>query len=108
MDQVRHAMERGRILFTLVGEFGRPTLIRTLRGALDLQGLSLTQDGLEFHLHYLGAQGYLRLVLARDMPGWRQDRENPVAGCVIVMVGLTPLGLQLVDGTAPEDPQVRF
>lgn len=109
MDMVRHAAERGKILATLAEDYGRgSTSIHNLIGALDLLGVSLTDDGLAFHLTYLADGGYIQTTRARDLPSWRTDRRCECNGDAIVLVKLLPLGLQLIDGNAPEDPQVRF
>lgn len=111
MEQIRHASERGTILMTLQQDYqSEMTAVKSLIRALDMQGISLSQDGVEFHLQYLAAQGYIALWRAREMAGFRTDRRQ--AGWVrpdtVMFAKLLPKGLQLVDGHIAADPLVSF
>jgi hypothetical protein len=111
LEKSRHAAQRGDILRTLKEDYtSTMTSLRSLLYALDLQGSSLSADGLGFHLTYLEGQGYVQLWRYRDMPHFRKDR--PVTGAVkvdtIMFAKLLPKGLQLLDGLIPEDPSVVF
>jgi hypothetical protein len=109
VEQQRHAVERGQVLRVLHEDYcNEMTSVRTLQGTLDALGVFLSQDGLEFHLTYLEAQGYLRIWRAKDTPGWRSDRAGRVKPNQMMFAKLLPKGLQLLDGLTPEDPMVRF
>ena len=109
IEKARHAHERGDILRTLKEDYQREmTSVNSLGRALDAQGVSLSPAGLEFHLAYLEAQGYLRVGRARDKPGWRRDRPAAGKGGAIMFAKLLPWGLHLLDGLSAEDPLVSF
>jgi hypothetical protein len=111
VERARHMRERGDILRTLKEDYrSEMTSLRSLLGALDAQGMSLAPEGLEFHLTYLEAQGYVRLWRAKDMPGYRRDRHgrNWQKPDAIQFAKLLPRGLQLIDGQVAEDPLVIF
>ncbi len=111
VDQARHAHERGVIIRTLKEDYtSSMTSVRSLVGALDLQGISLASKDLEFHLIYLSDAGYVRVWRAKEMPGYRKDRRASgwIKGDTIMFARLTPKGLQLLDGLIPEDPLVLF
>jgi hypothetical protein len=110
LEQERHAHERGEILRVLKDAWGRDLVtVASLIGTLDRMGHPLSEEGLEFHLVYLEAQGYLKIMRARDLPGYRRDRlrrgEKPTT---IRFVKLEAKGLQLIDGAIAEDPLVHF
>lgn len=110
VEKQRHARERGDILRTLKEDYQSPmTAMRTLLGALDAQGVSLSQEGLEFHLVYLEQQDYVQVIRAKDLP---QRKDRRVKGWIKpetpMFVKLRPKGLQLLDGNIAEDPQVVF
>lgn len=109
VEKQRHALERGDILRTLKEDYqSSMTPVRTLRGALDAQGVSLSHDDLAFHLSYLSDGGYVRLWRARDLPGFRSDRERFLKPDAVMFAKLLPKGLQLLDGLIAEDPSVKF
>jgi hypothetical protein len=109
IEQARHAQERGDILRTLKEDYVREmTSVNSLLRALDAQGVSLSGDGLEFHLVHLAAKGYIQIWRAREMPGWRKDRRQGMKADTVMFARLLPLGLELLDGLAPEDPSVAF
>jgi len=110
-ERVQKSIERGEILRVLKESFTLTlTSVRTLQGALDALGISLSTEDLGFHLTYLAEQGYIEITRVKDLPGYRHDRpilgwEKPDA---IRFARLRPKGLQLLDGLIPEDPSVRF
>ena len=109
VEMARHADERGRILLALHQEYGREmTSVRSLRGALDLLGYSLSQESLEFSLVYLAESGYLKIWRLRDTPAWRPDRDGDASPERIVFAKLLPKGVRLIDGREPADAGVRF
>ncbi len=111
VEQAKHARERGDTLRTLKEDYqSEMTSVRNLVGALDMQGVSLSLDGIAFHLEYLAEQGYVRIWRARDLPQHRKDRRRPgwVKPETILFAKLLPKGLQLLDGLAQEDPLVAF
>jgi hypothetical protein len=111
IEKARHAHERGEIIRTLKADYSSEmTALSGLRRALDLQGISLSQQDLEFHLTYLEEQGYARVWRARDLPGHRLDRQVPgwMKAGTIMFAKLLPRGLQLLDGLVGEDPSVAF
>ena len=109
VEQQRHAEERGAIIRTLKEDFLRAmTTVRVLLGALDAQGISLSPEGLAFHLEYLSSQELIEVKRAEDLPGYRRDRLGARKPDAIMGAKLTPRGLQLLDGAIPEDPLVTF
>jgi len=110
LEQARHATERGRILMTLQQDYasGVFVFVKSLMGAMDQQGISLTVDGMAFHLRYLVDQGYIATRTAGEMPGFRRDRATVERAETIVAVKLTVKGLHLIDGQVAEDPAVKF
>jgi len=109
LELARHAAHRGAILRTLKEDYGpEMTTLRVLQRALDVQGVSLSAEDLEFHLTYLSDQAYVSIKRARDLPGFRTDRPGAVKPSAILMAKLLPSGLQLLDGLIPEDPSVTF
>ncbi|MEN6601771.1 MAG: hypothetical protein ABFD86_05090 [Bryobacteraceae bacterium] len=111
IEQVRHAAERGAILRTLKQDYqSEMTSISTLIGALDLRGISLSREGIGFHLQYLADQGYIRIWRVKDMPGFRSDRRLPgwEKPEVMKFTKLLPKGLLLLDGNIQEDAKVTF
>lgn len=109
VERQRHAQERGAIIKTLKEDFRRPmTTAKVLLGALDAQGISLSLEGLVFHLRYLGGQGFVEITEAQDMPGYRRDRPGSHKPESIMGAKLSPKGLQLLDGAIEEDPLVTF
>jgi DNA-binding transcriptional ArsR family regulator len=111
VDLARKANERGVIIRTLREDYtAEMTSVRSLIGALDLQGISLSHEDLSFHLQLLADAGYIRIWRARELPGYRKDRRvgSFVRPETIMFAKLLPLGLRLLDGLAAEDPQVRF
>lgn len=110
VEQERHAHERGEILRVLKEAWGNDMVsVRSLIGTLDRLGHPVSEEGLVFHAKYLAGQGYVRVVRAQDMPGYRRDRlkrdEKPTT---IRFWILEPKGLQLLDGAIVEDPLVKF
>jgi hypothetical protein len=111
LERERHNRERGDILLVLKEDYQREmTSTHNLLGTLDALGSALSEEDLAFHLTHLAGQGYLRILRAREMPGYRTDRrlpgwEKPES---IKFVKLLPKGLQLLDGVIPEDPHVKF
>jgi DNA-binding transcriptional ArsR family regulator len=109
IEQARWAQERGSILRTLKEDYVREmTSVRSLVRALDAQGISLSQDGIGFHLIYLADQGYVQIWRARDLPQFRRDRPMIFSACTVVFAKMLPKGLQLINGTIREDPGVSF
>jgi len=109
IEQQRHAQERGAIIRTLKEDFLREmTTVRVLLGALDAQGVSLSPEGLAFHLKYLAAQGLVAITRADDLPGYRRDRWPTVKPETLIGAKLTGRGLQLLDGVIDGDPLVTF
>lgn len=109
LEQQRHAEERGAILRSLQEDYGREmTTVRSLSGALDLQGYPLSVESLQFSLQYLADQGYLKAIRAGEIPAYRRDRMGAGNPETILFVKLLPKGIQLLDGMAAEDPRVRF
>lgn len=109
VEQARHAQERGAIIRTLKEDFRRAmTTVRVLLGALDAQGISLSPEGLAFHLEYLEGQGLAQISRAKGLPGYRRDRWPTVKPETIIGAKLTAKGLQLLDGVIAEDPLVSF
>lgn len=109
-ERQRHSEERGDILRTLKEDYTREmTSVRSLLRTLDVQGIPLAVDGLEFHLVYLSQGGYVQIWRLRDLPNWRTDRvvsgQKPTT---IMFAKLTTKGLQLLDGLIPEDPGISF
>lgn len=110
VEKQRHAVERGAILQTLAQDFtSEMTSVKVLRYSLDAQNISLSMEGLAFHLAYLEASKYVKLWRAKNVPGYRFDR---VSGSqkpdTIMFAKLTPEGLKLVDGVIAADPLVTF
>ena len=109
MEKARHAEERGAILQALRQEYASEmTSVRSLSRALDLLGYPTTAEGLQFHLSLLADKGYVRIWRAKNVPGFRRDRPIAERGDAIVFARMTPSGLALVDGDAPEDVVVTF
>jgi DNA-binding transcriptional ArsR family regulator len=111
MEHIRHRRERGDILRTLKEDYHQDmTSLRSLAGALDLQGIPLSQDGLEFHLRYLEDQGYVKIWRYRDLPNFRRDRQLPrwTKADTLIFARLLPKGLHLIDALSAEDPMVTF
>jgi hypothetical protein len=109
IEQARHVRERGDILRTLKEDYlAEMTSVGSLARALDAQGISLSPEGLEFHLIYLEQQEYLWIWRMRDLPQARRDRRPRVKLDAIMFTKLRPKGLQLIDGQIPEDPLVAF
>ncbi|HEY3416298.1 MAG TPA: hypothetical protein VGM23_05380 [Armatimonadota bacterium] len=109
LTDARHAQERGEILRVLKEDYGaRMTTVLTLLRALDALGISLTPEGLAFHLEYLAEQQYVDVTRARDAPGFRRDRAGSGRPEEIRFCKLRPKGLQLLDGRIEEDPMVTF
>jgi hypothetical protein len=101
---------RGAILRLLATEYGGTMVtVGSLSGALAAEGHGVGEAvQMQRHLRYLADQGYIEALQASQCPGYRRDRPHEGTGQRIVVVKLTPLGLQLLDGLAPEDPAVRF
>ena len=110
VERARHALEKGAILRVLQDAYGGPALMVSALGVvLDNLGFPMSPAGLQFALTYLAESGYARVVRAKDVPGFRRDRMRPGDTVdTVVMAKLTPLGLRLVDGNAPEDGNIRF
>ena len=109
MEQMRHAEERGAVLRTLAQDYEREmTSVRSLAGALDLQGYPLSDQSLQFHLTYLSQENYVQIWRAKDTAAWRRDRGFQGSGDNIVFAKLLVRGLHLLDGRIGEDPGVRF
>jgi hypothetical protein len=109
MERARHAEERGAVLQALRNDFvAQMTSVKTLSRALYMTGYSVTTDGLQFHLALLAASGYITIWRAKEMPGWRTDREQEESGDRIVFARMAPKGLKLIDGKVPEDSDVSF
>lgn len=111
LEKQRHATERGDILRTLKEDYTEDmTSLRSLLRALDAQGVSLSHEGLGFHLTYLEGQGYVQVWRVRDLPSYRTDRRIPgfAKPGTMMFVRLLPKGLHLVDGLIGEDPSVAF
>jgi len=110
VERARHALEKGKLLEVLREAYGQaPMLTATIARVMDRLGFPMSGTGLQFALQYLADKGYARIVRAREVPGYRHDRlkegDSPET---IVLAALMPLGLQLIDGNVPEDPQVAF
>jgi hypothetical protein len=111
VELARHAAARGSIIRTLAEDYtSAMTSVRTLVGALDAQGISLSQADIEFHLQYLADSGYVQVFRAKEMPGFRSDRRvrEWVKPDTMMFCKLLPKGLQLLDGRIGEDPLIRF
>jgi hypothetical protein len=109
LEQQRHAEERGIILRTLQQEYSREmTTVRSLAGALDLLGYPMSVESLQFSLLYLAERGFVRVWRAREMPGWRPDRQMDGRGDTVVCAKLLAEGVLLLDALRPADPGVRF
>lgn len=109
MEKLRHAEERGKILQALQQEYGRAmTSVRSLVGAMDLLGFSMSGSNMQFSLQYLSDRGYVQIWRARELPSWRTDRANENNGEAILFAKLLPLGLQLIDGLTAASVGVRF
>lgn len=111
IENARHARERGDILLTLKEDYLQAmTSVRNLLGAMDAQGMSLSEGSLCFHLQYLKQSGYIQLWRHRDLDTFRTDRRggNWVKPDAILFAKLLPKGLQLIDGKVEEDPLVAF
>jgi hypothetical protein len=111
VDLARHAAARGSIIRTLAEDYtSAMTSVRNLLGALDLQGISLSQSDIEFHLSYLADSGYVGIWRAKDTPGFRVDRRvrDWIKPDTILFAKLLPKGLQLLDGRIAEDPLIKF
>lgn len=111
IEQSRHAEERGAILRTLKQDYqSEMTSVSSLIGALDAQGISLSREGLSFHLRYLADQGYIRVLRAKEVPGYRADRRLPgwEKPDTLKFCKLLPRGLQLLDGDIEGDPKITF
>lgn len=110
MENLRHAQARGKILQILFEDYAREmTSTRNLIGALDLVGLSISEDSFAVHMTYLEQQGYIRVWRTQDMHGFRRDRLfGSARPDDMRFAKLLPKGLQLVDGECAEDPKVKF
>ena len=111
IEQARHARERGDILRTLKEDYtNEMTSTRSLLGALDAQGMSLSEDALDFHLVDLELAGYVRIWRMRDTAGYRSDRHGPRwrKPDSIMFCRLLTKGLRLIDGLIEADPGVVF
>jgi len=111
IEQARHVRERGDILRTLKEDYlADMTSVESLARALDAQGISLSPEGLVFHLIYLEQQGYVRIWRMRDLPQYRTDRRGRriAKPDAVMFTKLQPKGLQLIDGQIPVDPLVAF
>ena len=111
IERVAKAVQRGEILRVLKEDYNREmTSVRSLRGALDALGISLSENDLAFHLMYLADQGYLRFLRVKDLPGYRRDRSpwGEDKPDTIKFAKMLPRGLQLLDGCIAEDPSVKF
>ena len=107
MELARKAAERGTLLNTLKQDYlSAMTSVRSLRGALDLQRISLSREDLAFHLVYLSDEGYVQIWRAREMPRFRPGAG--ISADEIVFAKLTGKGLRLIDGDCEEDPKVTF
>ncbi len=109
IEKQRLARRKGDIIRILQEDYrSRMTSVGSLLGALDMLGEPVDPKSLQFDLIYLSQQGYILTWCVRDMPGFRQDRASVGSPDEIRFAKLTPRGLQLLDGNAPEDPQVKF
>lgn len=110
IEKQRLARRKGDIIRILREDYlSRMTAVGGLIGALDMLGESISNESLQFDLTYLAQQGYIQIWRVRDLPGFRADRLNNIGPAdQIRFAKLQPRGLQLLDGNAPEDPQVKF
>ena len=109
IEKQRLARRKGDVIRILQEDYrAKMTSVGSLLGALDMLGEPVDPRSLQFDLTYLSQQGYILTWCVRDMPGFRHDRINSGAPDDIRFAKLTPKGLQLLDGNAPEDPQVKF
>lgn len=111
IEKQRLARRKGDILRILLEEYRSAremTSIGNLIGTLDAIGEPVSPESIQFDLHYLSDQGYIRVWLNRDVPGFRKDRQNAGLPTEIRFCRLVPRGIQLIDGNITEDPQVKF
>jgi hypothetical protein len=109
VEKQRLARRKGDIIRILQEDYRSPmTSVGSLLGALDMLGESVDPRSLQFDLIYLAQQSYIEIWQVRDLPGYRRDRINIGAPDEIRFAKLKPKGLQLLDGNAAEDPQVKF
>lgn len=109
MDEARHTQERGAILCALKQEYGGGMVpLRTLASALNLVGMPMTMDSLQFSLTLLADLGYVRIWRAEELGLWRADRANEIKRDSIIGTKLLPRGLNLVDGRIAPDASVSF
>ena len=108
-EAARHAEEKGAILLALKHTYASEmTSVRALWRQLDMLGHPMRPEGIEFALVYLAERGYIQIWRARELPGWREDRQMEQAPDRIVFARLKPEGLLLVDGDVQADPKVIF
>lgn len=103
---LRQAEERGQILQLLADM--EMTSVGSLLAALDLFGHVVSVESLVSHWRYLEQSGYIRVVRARDLPGWRADRVSEGNPDQPQFAQLLAKGLQLVNGAIEADPMVKF
>jgi hypothetical protein len=109
LERNRQARRKGDILRILVQDYRiSMTSVRTLNGALDMLGEAVGPDSMQWHLTYLADQNYIKIWRVRDMPGFRHDRQSQEDPELIRFAKILPKGIQLIDGNAEEDPQVKF
>lgn len=83
---------RGLILELLKTDDNRFLDIEVLRGRLALWGHTLERQGIKAELKYLEDKGYIKI-------------ENKFGG-EIIYIHITGRGVDLVQGTGPEDPGI--
>lgn len=109
MEKARHAAERGNIIRALHEDYSSPmTGVGSIVGVLDVMGVAVSYEAMQFHLVYLSDEGYIQIWRNREMPGWRSDRVNAGNPNQIRFAKLLPRGLHLLDGACAADPGVRF
>jgi hypothetical protein len=109
IDRERQARRKGDILRILLQDYRRNmTSVRALNGALDMLGEPVGPDSMQWDLIYLADQEYIKIWRVKDRPGFRHDRQSSEDPEIIEFAKLMPKGIQLLDGNAAEDPQVKF
>lgn len=103
MRENREKYERGTILFHLMSNRGLTVAMAfvQLQKGLRVLNLPLTAHDLRDHLEYLLAKGYIEVKRLGEIPGLKLGGDD--APDHILTVKLTPLAVDLLEGTIQDD-----
>ena len=95
-DLRKRELIRGKILYYLSLVYPHPTSLSMLQGELDIFGIPVPMDEMDYHVAYLSEKGFVALEQGRGSVGGRN----------VKLVTITARGIDYRDGRLPSDEGV--